>query len=135
MAVFLDTGAFMAYRNEKDAHHEKADGIVRGALKGKFRKIYTSDFVYDEAMTLALVRTGRKEVALDISEVILSPRIDMVFVDDLVLKDAQELFFRYFDRGVSFTDATTMALMEDLGIRDIITFDAHFKDVYNVLAP
>jgi len=133
MAVFIDTGAFMAYRNKKDAHHEKADSIIREALQEKFGRIYTTDFVYDETMTLALVRTGRKEIALDISETILSPRIDMVFTDDLILKGAQELFFRYFDRGISFTDAVTMAVMEDLGIEDIVTFDSHFKDVYNVL--
>lgn len=133
MAVFIDTGAFMAYRNKKDAHHKKADRIMRSALKGEFGKIYTSDYIYDESMTLAVIRTGRKKIALDISEVILSPRIEMVFVDGPILIDARGLFFKHFDKRISFTDATTMAVMDNLGIKNVVTFDSDFKGAYTVL--
>ena len=44
MSVFIDTGAFLAYRNKKDKYHEVADRLFREALKGKFRHMYISDY-------------------------------------------------------------------------------------------
>ncbi len=123
----------MAYRNTLDAHHEEADALVRRALKGEFGRIFTTSFVYDEAMTLAAVRTRSKEIVADISDVFLSPRIGMINVDEAILQLARELFFKYFTKRISFTDATTIAVMKELGIEDIITFDAHFKGMFNVL--
>ncbi len=74
MAVFIDTGAFMAYRNKKDIYHSEADDLLRRALQWEFGAIFTTDFSYDETLTLAMVRTGNKTVAKDISDVMLSPR-------------------------------------------------------------
>ena len=133
MAVFIDTGAFMAYRNEKDAYHGEAVNLLRRALKREFGTIFTTDYVYDETMTLVMVRTGNKNVAKDISDVMLSPRIEMMLIDDTVLNKARELFFRLFDKRISFTDATTMAVMQQEHIGKIITFDSHFKGMFEVL--
>jgi hypothetical protein len=127
VAVFIDTGAFMAYRNKKDVYHSKADDLLRRALQGEFGSIFTTDFIYDETLTLAMVRTGNKIIAKDISDVMLSQRIEMVIIDGIVLEKARELFFRLFDKRISFTDATTMVVMQQENIRKIITFDSHFK--------
>ena len=133
MAVFIDTGAFMAYRNKKDVYHSEADDLLRRALQREFGSMYTTDFIYDETLTLAMVRTGNKNVAKDISDVMLSQRIEMVMVDNAVLNKARELFFRLFDKRISFTDATTMAVMQQEHIGKIITFDSHFKGMFEVL--
>lgn len=133
MAVFIDTGAFMAYRNQKDVYHSTADGLIRRALNGEFGSIFTTDYIYDEALTLAMVRTGNKSVAKDISDVMLSPRIEMINIDGIILEPARDLFFRLFDKGISFTDATTMAVMQQENIGKIITFDSHFKGMFEVL--
>jgi predicted nucleic acid-binding protein len=133
MAVFIDTGAFMAYRNEKDTHHSEAEDMLRRALQREFGAIFTTDFIYDETLTLVMVRTGNKNVAKDVSDVMLSPRIEMIMIDDGVLNKARELFFRLFDRRISFTDATTMVVMQQEHIRKIITFDSHFKGMFEVL--
>ena len=133
MAVFIDTGAFMAYRNKKDVYHSEADDLLRRALQGEFGAISTTDFIYDETLTLAMVRTGNKTVAKDISDVMLSPRIKMMIIDAIILNKARELFFRLFDKRISFTDATTMAVMQQENIRKIITFDSHFKGMFEVL--
>lgn len=58
MSIFADTGAFLAYRNKKDKYHETALKLFKDALKGKYGQIYTSDYIYDEALTLALIRTN-----------------------------------------------------------------------------
>ncbi|MCG7848223.1 MAG: PIN domain-containing protein [ANME-2 cluster archaeon] len=133
MAVFIDTGAFMAYRNKKDVYHQTADALIRCALKGEFGYLFTTDFIYDEALTLAMVRTGNKGVAEDISDVMLSPHIEMITIDRIILEMARDLFFTLFENGTSFTDVITMVVMHQENIGKIITFDSHFNGMFEVL--
>jgi len=49
-----------------------------------------------------MVRTGNKAVAEDISDVMRSPRIEMINIDGIILEQARELFFRLFDKGDQF---------------------------------
>ena len=123
----------MAYRNIKDVHNKTADELIRRALKGEFGAIYTTDYIYDEALTLAMVRTGNKNIAEDISDVLLSPRIEMIIIDVPVIEQAKAIFFKFFDKRISFTDATTMVVMQQRNISKIITFDAHFNGIFHVL--
>jgi predicted nucleic acid-binding protein len=80
-----------------------------------------------------VVRTGNKNVAKDISDVIRSPRIEMIIIDKAILEQADELFFKLFDKRISFIDATTMAIMQHNNIEKIITFDSHFKGMFDVM--
>jgi len=129
MSVFADTGAFLAYRNKKDRYHEVALKLFRDALKGKYGKIYTSDYIYDEALTLALARTNNIGVAMDIAEVIFSPRIKMVFVDARLLERSTKTFKQYSGRNLSFTDAVSIEIMNEFNIEKYLGFDAHFNGI------
>lgn len=129
MSVFADTGAFLAYRNKKDRYHEVALKLFRDALKGKYGQIYTSDCIYDEALTLALARTNNIDVALDIADVILSPRIKMVFVDAGLLERSTRTFRKYSGRNLSFTDAVSIEIMNEFEIEKYIGFDVHFNGI------
>jgi predicted nucleic acid-binding protein len=129
MSIFADTGAFLAYRNKKDKYHETALKLFRDALKGKYGQIYTSDYIYDEALTLALIRTNNLAVAMDIAEVIRSPRIKMVFVDTELLEKSTKTFKQYSDRNLSFTDAVSIEIMKELNIEKYFGFDSHFDGV------
>lgn len=129
MSVFVDTGAFLAYRNQKDRYHEIALKRFREALKGKYGQIYTSDYIYDEALTLALARTNNIAVAIDIAEVILSPRIKMVFIDAQLLERSTKTFKQYSGRNLSFTDAVSIEIMNELDIEKYFGFDSHFNGI------
>ena len=129
MSIFADTGAFLAYRNKKDKYHETALKLFRDALKGKYGQIYTSDYIYDEALTLALIRTRNTAVAMDIAEVIRSPRIKMVFVDTELLEKSTKTFKQYSDRNLSFTDAVSIEIMKELNIEKYFGFDSHFDGI------
>jgi predicted nucleic acid-binding protein len=129
MSIFADTGAFLAYRNKKDKYHETALKLFKEALKGKYGQIYTSDYIYDEALTLALIRTNNLAVAMDIAEVINSPRIKMVFIDAKLLEKSTKTFKQYSDRNLSFTDAVTIEIMKELNIEKYFGFDSHFDGI------
>jgi len=99
---------------------------MRRILKGEFGTAYTSDHVIDEAITTALARTKRLELAVDIGELILSsPRIIKLRVSEDAFNVTWELFKSLKGRPLSFTDCTSLALMKN-GIERIASFDSGF---------
>jgi len=71
MSVFIDTGVFIAFHNMRDRNHSRAVELVKRAARGEFGILYTSDYVFDEAVTTALIRTRNPSIALSIGEMIL----------------------------------------------------------------
>jgi len=59
MAIFIDTDVFVALRNADDGLHTGGKELMKRALKSEFGRAFTSDYVLDEAITTALVRTKR----------------------------------------------------------------------------
>ena len=88
---------------------------------------YTSDYVVVEAITTALARTKRLEMAIDVGEYILSsPRIKKLRVSDEAFDAAWGRFKTFGRRPMSFTDCTSLALIERSGIGKIASFDSSF---------
>ncbi|MDI6820184.1 MAG: type II toxin-antitoxin system VapC family toxin [Candidatus Hodarchaeaceae archaeon] len=136
MTAFIDTGVFVAFNNVDDRNHARAIEILQRAMSGEHRSVFTSDYVFDEAVTLALMRTKKPATAIEIGELILGnpprgiPRfIELLHVDDETFARAWALFKRYSAKGLSFTDCTTIALMKEEGIESLISFDRSFDGI------
>ena len=135
MVVFLDTGFILAIRNSDDINHIKATKIMKECLSGKFGRIIVSNFVFDETVTLTLVRTHNKNLVKDIGDYILnSPRINLLHLSETEFLATWELFLRYFENGLSFTDCSllVMAKLFESNVY-IATFDGHFKGRLSVI--
>jgi predicted nucleic acid-binding protein len=127
MAVFIDTGVFVAVRNADDELHTRSKELMKRALKSEFGRMYTSDYVIDEAVTTALIRTRRHDLATDLGRYIIeSPRITKLWVEKDSFEIAWEKFKVFMDKPLSFTDCTSLALMEKSRIKQIISFDSGF---------
>ena len=127
MAVFIDTGVFVALRNADDELHTRSKELIKQALKGKFGRVYTSDYVIDEAVTTALVRTRRHDLAVDIGKYIIeSPRITKLWTTKDTFDTAWQKFKTFKDKPLSFSDCTSLALMEKNRIKQIMSFDSDF---------
>jgi len=121
MAIFVDTGVFVALRNADDEFHERSRDLMRRALKGEFSRIYTSDYVIEEEVTTALVRTRRHDLAVDVGKYIIeSPRVTKLWVT----KDSYDAAWE--DRPMSFTDSVSLALMKKNNVKQIMSFDTGF---------
>lgn len=133
MSVFLDTGVFVAFHNTRDANHTRALELMRGIVDGELGTAYTSDYVFDEAVTVALVRTRRPENALAVGRMILgeltAPFLAILRVGDEAFKGAWRLFPRYAGRRLSFTNCTSITLMRRRGIESIVSFDTDFDGI------
>lgn len=128
MAVFIDTGIFVALRNADDEFHIRSKELMKRALKGEFGGVFTSDYVIDEAITTALVRTRRHDLAVDLGKYIIeSPRIAKLWTTEDTFDVAWKKFQTFKDKPLSFSDCVSLALMEKNRIKQIISFDSGFN--------
>ena len=127
LAIFVDTNVFVALRNADDELHERSKKLMRRALKAEFGRIYTSDYVIDEAITVAFVRTKRIDLAVDIGKYIIdSPRIIKLWTTKDVFNHAWQIFQNLKNKFLSFTDCITLAHIQKNKINQILSFDSNF---------
>ncbi|MFQ6077393.1 MAG: type II toxin-antitoxin system VapC family toxin [Candidatus Bathyarchaeia archaeon] len=133
MSVFIDSGIFVAFHNIRDPNHGRASELIREIVTGGLGSAYTSDYVFDEAVTTALVRTRRTEMALSVGRMILGeltrPFLAVLTVNGEAFREAWKLFQKHAGRGLSFTDCTSIALMRVRGIENIASFDEDFDGI------
>ena len=130
MSVFIDTGVFIAYVNRRDEHHDCASALVGDIMKNKYGPAFTSDFVFNEAVTFVLYKTGDIRKAENVRDLILGDDekglpgfINLFYVDKEILQGAWKIFYKYADKKLSFTDCSSMELMRNKGIRYIASFN------------
>ena len=128
MSLFLDTGVVVAAHNVRDANHARALEIVREVREGVHGTAYSSDFVFDEAVTLALVRARSRATALEVGRFFLPERPEQGFVvlahvDEGTVRRSWDSFRRR-DTQLSFTDWTTVETVRTLRIDRVASFDA-----------
>lgn len=127
MAIFIDTSIFVAIRNIKDRNHKTATELMRRALTAEFGITQTSDYVIDEAVTTALARTHNHQIAVNTGRYILeSERIEKLTVTQEDFNTAWRRFQTLKDKFLSFTDCTSLAIMERRNTQRIMSFDSHF---------
>ena len=90
----------------------------------------TTNYVADEIITLAKNRLGNK-IAVEIGQNLWNEEVaTLIHVTSSDEKKAWKIFVRHQDKGFSFTDCTSFAVMERLGIIEAFAFDEHFRQ-YN----
>lgn len=120
--LFVDSGAFLAYFSKKDPCHEKARKVIDKTIA-----IVITDYVYDEILTLTRRRLGIKP-SIEIMEHIKHNKdIEVAVVTEKDKNKAEEIFKKYTDKDFSFTDCTTFAVIERLGLKNVLSFDKHFQ--------
>ncbi|MDH7577550.1 MAG: PIN domain-containing protein [Bacillota bacterium] len=123
--VFVDTGAWFALKCRTDPYHQKVREFFRTMEKGTV--CFTSDYVADEAVTLVRLRLKNHRVAVQLAgELFGEKAARLVFVSPEHHRRALEIFKKYADQDFSYTDCTSFAVMEALGIKEALAFDTHF---------
>ena len=121
--VFVDTSAIYAYINAKDPDHDR----IKGFLNSFEGQLLTSNFVFDEIITLVLARMGHGQAVLT-GQVLLNPNIfTMIRVGLSDERSAWELFVNRQDKTYSFTDCTSFVIMRKMDITKFLALDPHFQ--------
>lgn len=121
--LFVDTSAWFALVNRRDPDHRAA----RKALESFRGRLVTSNFVFDETVTLCLHRLGR-DSAVRVGEALRGGKtVDFVRATARDEASAWELFRRRDDKDYSFTDCVSFVLMRRLGIDHAAALDDDFR--------
>ena len=140
MTVLVDTGVLYADHDTDAARHDSATSALEVVYDGTFGQPYISDYIYDEAVTLTLKRSGSHTAATTVGERLrgageFPQAYEMVDVSAAVFDDAVALFEQYDDQALSFTDATTVAIVERHGIDAVLSFDDDFDGLVDRVDP
>lgn len=123
--IFVDTGALLVRYLEKDQHHDRA--LRAWQRLEDVPRLVTSNFVLDELFTLLGRRASYAFAADRARHILSSERLEILRSDAETEAEAIDLFEKYADQKVSFTDCTSFALMRRHKIRQVFTFDRHFE--------
>jgi predicted nucleic acid-binding protein len=126
--LFVDTWGWVAVADRRDPGHEAAREIFRQARR--LGGTITSNFILDETFGHLFKRRPFEEAWHFTNAVMRSPFIDIQEVTNARFFKTIELRKQFPDKPkVSFTDLSTIAIMVELGITDILTADRHFTHV------
>ena len=66
MTVLIDTGVLYADHDLDATGHEAAERALTAVFDGVFGQPYLTDDIFDEAVTVALARTGSHDAAVSL---------------------------------------------------------------------
>lgn len=129
--IFVDTSGWVAITDSKDKNHVAATKfMVEIARKSS---LVITDYILDEAYTLLLMNAGHATTVkfkekLDI--MCQQGIVSIHWVDEATLNNSWAVFEKFnVDKRWSFTDCVSYAVMKELDITEVFTFDHHFSQM------
>lgn len=121
--IFVDTGAWYAAFVESDPNHPRATEWRRA----NHERLITTDYIVDETLTLLRAR-HQYDIAVQFGEHAFGGQLSDIHslgLDEIL--DGWQTFLRFTDKEWSFTDCTSRAIMERLGLTTAFAFNGHFR--------
>jgi predicted nucleic acid-binding protein len=120
--VLADTSAIYALVDRDDSYHRKAVALLHSLSRRGLTPLLTN-FIVAESHALILSRVGADTAR----RWLLGHVWPVEPVHPRDEERAKEIIRRYIDKSFSYTDATSFAVMERLGIKEAFGFDPHFQ--------
>lgn len=121
--IFVDTGAWFALMVPNDPDHKAA----RAWLDQNREPLLTTDYVFDESMTLLKSRRERERAFSMGAEILDGAICRLEYLTPADIRATWEVFQHYRDKDWSFTDTTSRVVMERFAITTAFAFDDHFR--------
>lgn len=137
--LFLDTGVLLAAALPKDPDHAAAVAILHRVADGEWTTVHTSDYVVAEALNFVRMKVKRRGTAEVVLGLVLGSETALPVVEPLIrihgvrFARALELYRAEFERGLSFTDWTSIVAMREADVGEIATFDRGFRGIVRVV--
>ncbi|MBI4728045.1 MAG: PIN domain-containing protein [Acidobacteria bacterium] len=124
--VLVDSSAFLSLKHPRERSHASAREAL-DALVREGARLVTTNFVFDETYTLFLARLGRPAAVAWGASFLGGRLCQLVRVDERHESRAWEIILGFPDKDFSYTDATSFAVAEELGIEEAFALDRHFR--------
>jgi uncharacterized protein len=126
--ILVDTGVWYALFVPTDADH--AD--VSTWFQANSEPLLTTDFIFDELLTLLRAR-GEHQIALLAGAAVLDGTFgQLLHVDEVTVREAWDVFRQFSDKDWSFTDCVSYVVIQNLGILTAASLDHHFHQFGSV---
>ena len=130
--ILIDTWGWLTLYDAGERKHKDVADFYHSLISTK-AKIYTTTFVLDETFTLFFKRLNSYQAQqgmVQLSAAFTFENFYLVQIDETRFEQSQDLRLKYADKPqISFTDLTSMAVMQEFRISRILTEDAHFMQV------
>lgn len=126
--IFVDTQGWAEVFHSAGLHHAQASALMQEAESQRWEFI-TSNMILSELTPLLHSRNFRlpQSVILDlISRIRVLPNLSITYVDPVLDQQAWELLYANPQQPWSHVDATSMVVMRQIGVTEILTADHHF---------
>jgi predicted nucleic acid-binding protein len=124
--LFIDTWGWLVLEDSREPLHQAASSAYSEAAKTG-GNIFTTNFIFDETISLLFRRRPFEEVARFTRGLLKSPFIEIEEITQTRFRKAFDLRLAFRDKpDISFTDLTTMIVATELNVTDILTCDRHF---------
>jgi hypothetical protein len=118
----------MACADGSDPDHERACKARDSALE-QGNVLVATDYVLDETLTLIRMRLGLAAAKAWWDQIEGSTRVRWEWIGVARAEKARGAFFRHHDKDYSFTDCTSLVVMRELKLQQVLTTDHHFRQM------
>ncbi len=125
--IFIDTNAFIALYSAKDQFNNLANSINKKLLKEY--DYMTTNYVIDETITGLNAKANHMSAVEFYEDIKKSNFIEIIYINEMLEKEAFHLFKGYSDKGFSFTDCTSFVIMKHYKLKTAFTNDHHFEQM------
>lgn len=123
--IFVNTSGWLALYNPNDRHHGAASKLW-GELRGQSVRFVSTDYVMEQVYT-ALKVFGSLHTAQAVNQLINNSALVRLFMVDSVIFDrAWQVFVEDEHPQWTFTDCVNYAVIQYLGVTEVVTFDPTF---------
>ena len=135
MGIFLDSGFFIGLSHPDDPNHGNSLRILRKISTGEYGLIYTSSFVIAESTLVLLIRTNINTAIVEkLRKNLYGPQkfVEILPWNPFLERKCWDLFLNHNRKAknkkeiLSFVDASSIILCQDLLIREIVAYDCDF---------
>ena len=121
--VFLDTSFIVALINERDQYHQAAQAL---SYELEQTLLITTDAVLLEIGN-GLARAYRQEAIQIIDLLRNTKNVEVIAIDNQLFDDGFAVYEKFDDKQWGLVDCLSFALMWELGVTEVLTFDDDFQ--------
>jgi len=132
LKLFIDTWGWIVLGNKREPMHTELTELY-SSWRSQKGMSYTTDYVLDETFTLLFRRVPFKEAKRSLDIIDLATKEGYLRLERITaerFEKAKSMRIKFQDKPrISFTDLTSMVVMAEVGITNILTQDDHFTQV------
>ena len=135
--LFIDTGAFFAYYNDRDERHDRARALFEAIQTGRlaYDPLYTTRFVLGELTTLLLYKIGHDTASRALGDIRRADSFNIERAGEAAFETAHSEFDRYDDQEITLVDHLTAVLARERDVEHVFAFDSDFRTLGFIQVP